>query len=302
MGGIVWGAAKEGNFGSLSMTKNQRVVWQWLADNCSASGVVKVSAWELSLSVGWSRQYTRKILNSLVDDGHLSVVQRGIGHGATKFRVLLPSQTFVRLVTTKPKEPASPQVPSDNQKRVTPFRLFRTSNNQGQYAHTDMRAHMQNVFDNVAINVYKPTKTGNSPFKRFRKRCDRVEKWTGPDFVCYFSYVYKVRFGEMPKLEWPKDLGAARLLLRRLGDPLTLKGYIQIAMSLAKRPPDGLHTFSYGRTYQDIKEMEVPEEILDEYDDDYVFPWLYEKLKQRGAQASDEYNARLTRRAFGIYD
>lgn len=283
------------------MTKNQRIVLRWLADSCSASGVVKVSAWELSLSFGWSRQYTRMILKQLVDCGKLSVLRQGTGHGATKFRVLLASHATDRLVTTKDVEDVNPQVPSDNTKRVTPFRLFRTSNKEGLYAHTDMRAHMQNVFDNLAVNVYKSTRTGNSPFKRFRTRCDKVEKWTGPDFVCYFSYVYKVRFGEMPKLEWAKDIGAARLLRKRLGDdPLALKGYIQIAMSLSKRPPDGLHTFSYGRTYQDIKDMEVPDEILDEYDDDYVFPWLFEKVKSNSRNVQVEYDRQMLKTYLGI--
>lgn len=278
----------------------------WLTDNCSASGVVRVSALELSLSFGWSRQYTRKILNRLVDDGYLSVLRQGIGRGATKFRVLYPSPVGRFVATTKDKERSRPQVHSDNQKRVAPFRLFvepKGKHKEGQYAHTDMRAHMQNIFDNVAINVYKPVKVGNSPFKRFRLHCDRVEKWTGPDFVCYFSYVYKVRWGEMPKLEWGKDIGAARVLRKRLGDdPLALKGYIQIAMSMSKRPPDGLHTFSFGRMYQDIKEMEVPEEILDEYDDVCVFPWLWEKARKESVAASVEYNAMLTKRAFGIHD
>jgi hypothetical protein len=283
------------------MTRNQQSVLRWLRSYCNASGFIKVSNSEIAEVFGWSQQYTQKILSSLVSAGYLEELQKGAGHRPTRYRVSASHNLFT---SSHNQLPDRQQVQDKPKKSVAPFRLFTIPvRKPRESAQPNTRSYIQHIFDNVAVDVYKPVRTGNSPFKRFKSRWDRVEEWTGADFVCYFSLVYKVRFGEMPKLEWAKDIGAARVLRKRLGgDPIALKGYIQIAFYRCKRPPDGLHTFSYGRTYQDIKDMEVPEEVLDEYDDEYVFPWLKEQLLQRSRLAAQEYTRNLVRRGLGIYN
>ena len=281
------------------MTNNQRVVLCWLRENCSAVGIIRVSNSEIAEIFGWSQQYTQKILSNLVKAGYLEERQKGMGHRATKYRVSSHNQS----ASSHNQGADAQHVQKSRQKRVAPFRYINTPRKHKDSAQTI--AHIRNVFDRVAVDVYKPVKTTSSPFKRFQERWDKVEKWRGPDFVCYFSHVYRVRFGDTPTLEWPKNLGAARLLLKRVGDPIALKAFIQVAFYKCKRPPDGLYSFSYGRTYQDVKDIlasDVPEEVLDEYDDEYVYPWLRQELRRRSHEAQLEYDRMLVQRGLGIYN
>ncbi len=282
------------------MTRNQRLVLRWFEEHCSASDIIRVSADEIALIFNWSHQYTKKILRSLVDDGDLEILQRGTGRRATKYRVIGSSGN--QNGSSGNQRETAQHVPSGNQKRVGPFRYISTPRNS-KYADTNVQEHVRNVFEKFAVDIYTPVRVNNSPFKRFKTHWDRVEKWSGPDFVCYFSHVHRVRFGDSPTIDWPKNVGAARTLLRRIGDPLAFKTFIQVAFSLCKRRPDGLYTFSYGRTYQDIKDIlasEVPEEILDEYDDEQVFPWLLEDLKRRSREAALEYQRNLNKVYLGL--
>jgi len=281
------------------MTSNQRVVLRWLRKHCSDSGVIRVSNRELEVIFSWSHQYTQKILSSLVSAGYLEELQKGTGHRATRYLV---SSSGNHSSSSGNHKDVAHHVPSYNPFETKPFRYVKTPrNNNRDIAQTV--AHVQNIFDNVAIRVRKSVEKGSTPFKRFRKHFDRPEEWQSSDFVCYFSFVYKVRYGEYPKLEWPKDLGAARTLLKRIGDPIALKSFIQIAFSQCKRnPPHGLYSFSFGRFYEEIIEREVDEAILDEYDDEWVFPWLSEERKRQGREATREYLNNLTRRSLGIYN
>jgi hypothetical protein len=260
-------------------------------------GTVRVSASEIALIFGWSEQYTKKTLRNLIEDGSLEILQAGAGHRARKYGV--PSFRGNQNGPRGNQGGITNQVQKVVQKRVSPFRYIENPRNtQGDNAHSIAR--IQSIFDK-AIDVYKTAKPSNSPFKRFRRHWDRAEKWTGPDFVCYFSFVFRLRFGETPKLDWKKDVGAARLLRHRFGgDPLALKAFIQIAFYRCKRQPDGLHTFTYGRFYQDIKDMEISEEILDEYDDAYVFPWLKQQRLKESARVQDEYDRNMLRVYLGL--
>lgn len=284
------------------MTRNQLSVLRWLRNYCSVASTIRVSNSEIAEVFGWSQPYAKRILSGLVENGSLQVLQKGTGHRPTKYLVS-PSHNQTRASHNQME--TSQKVQNSVQKRFTPFRYYnnpRNNTREGEYAYTDVRAHVQNVFDNVAVDVYKPVRTGNTPFKRFKQHCDMVEKWKGPDFVCYFSLVFRVRFGEAPRLDWKKDVGAARILRQRLGgDPLALKAFIQIAFAQCKRRPDGLHTFTYGKIYQNAKDSEITDDILDEYDDEYVFPWLKEKYRQERTAASVEYTKNLVLRSLGIY-
>lgn len=284
------------------MTRNQRFALRWLTDSCSASGVVRVSAWELGLNLGWSRQYARQILNALIDGGHLTVLRQGTGHGATKFRVLSLSETKQRLVTTNTLESGRRRVPSDNIKDLFYFSKNKTLGitRETKYGRRYYRERIQNIFDNVAIHVKKPVQVKNTPFKRFQEHCDTPEVWKSTDFVCYFSFVHNVRWGEMPKLEWSKECGAARTLLRRIGDPYAFKAFIQVAFYISKRRPKGLYSFSFGDFYEEVIDREVTDEILDEYDDTYVFPWLYQEYKKTSTQVQDEYDKHLLKTYLGL--
>jgi hypothetical protein len=300
------------------MTHNQRLVLGWLKEHCNSAGVVRVGSPEIGLIFGWSHQYTRKILSSLVSAGHLEELQKGTGRRPTKYRVTSASCNQMDVAATNSQSRSSTpknvahHVPRSNQKpsleasgkKYLPFRYINSNrNNNTQQDNVQTKAHIRNIFENVAVDIYKPVRLRSSPFKRFTTHWDRVKKWNGPDFVCYFSYVYRVRWGESPTIEWRKDVGAARTLLKRIGDPLAFKVFIQVGMSLCRRKPDGLHTFSYGRFYQDVKEVcsgDIPEEILDEYDDECVFPWLRQEMLRRSREAATEYQRHLTKVYLGF--
>lgn len=314
---FVW--QKEGNQGSSSVTRNQRLVLVWFEDHCSARGIVRVSSPEIGLIFGWSHQYTQKILKYHIDSGNLEELQKGVGRRPTKYLVTSVSCNQMDLAATKsPSRSSTPKnvahhVPSGNQngsfgtsktvfpKNSLPFRYIKVKDKEQENA--QRVAHIRNgtVFDGVASNL-KSIRTRSTPFNRFRTQCDKVDKWRAPDFVCYFSYVFRVKFGENPELNWPMELGAARTLLHRLGEPWKLKIFIQSAFLFAKKKPNGLRTFTNDYYFRDIIAQKYTEDELEEYDDICVFPWLYQKARAESIAASREYNARLTRRAFGIYD
>lgn len=275
------------------MTRNQLSVLRWLRSYCDAASIIRVSNSEIAEVFGWSQPYAKRILSKLVASGYLEVLQPGAGHRATRYLVTSASHNPF---TTSHNQV---QVTKDSLQETKPFRYTKTHNNtQGDIAQTI--AHVQNIFDNVAIRVRKPLRSGATPFKKFRQHCDKVEEWKSTDFVCYFSLVYKVRFGETPKLEWSKDVGAAKTLLRRVGDPLALKSFIQIAFSVCKRPPNGLYSFSYGSFYEEVIDREISEAILDEYDDEYVFPWLFIERKKTATLVQDEYDRKMLKVYLGL--
>jgi len=280
------------------MTSNQRLVLAWLKDNCSAIGIIKVSNSELGSVFGWSQPYAKKILSSLVNAGHLEELQKGMGHRATKYRV---SSSHNQNGASHNKGETSQQVHSDAPKRVglvinNKPTLFIIGN-----THTSTHTHIRGVFDNVERPL-KPVKTNASPFKRFRGKWDQVEKWNATDFVCYFSFVHKVRFGDAPVLNWPIDVVCARTLFRRLKTPAQLKAFIQVAFSICKRKPNGLRSFVYDYNYEQVinTDEDYIEKALDEYDDEYVFPWLAQESRRKGAEATREYLRSLTLRGLGI--
>ena len=279
------------------MTSNQRLVLRWLRKHCNDSGVIRVSNRELEVVFSWSHQYTQKMLSSLVSAGYLEELQKGMGRRATRYLVSFSGN---HSASSGNHEDVNQYVPSYNPFGTKPFRYVKTPRNKYR-DNAQTIAHVQNIFDNVAMRVRKPVKKDSTPFKRFRRHCDRVEEWQSSDFVCYFSFVYKVRYGEFPKLEWSKDLGAARTLLKRIGDPIALKSFIQIAFSQCKRnPPHGLYTFSFGKFYEDVIEREVDETILDDYDDEYVFPWLRQEMLHHSRQIAEDYQRKLVRIGLGL--
>jgi hypothetical protein len=128
-----------------------------------------------------------------------------------------------------------------------------------------------------------------------------VDQWNGPDFVCYFSFVFRVRFGETPTINWQAEVGAARLLLNRLGqERWKLKVFIQTAFLFAKKKPNGLRTFTNDYYFRDVVAQRYTEDELEEYDDCYVFPWLYQKVRQEGIAASVDYTRQLVKNYLGI--
>lgn len=300
------------------MTRNQRLVLVWFAEHCSARGIVRVSNTEIGLIFGWSQPYAKKILNSLVDAEELVVLQKGISHRPTKYQVtsIYHNQidTTITNSASRPKPPknVAHHVPSHNQrqsqetqntvfpKNSLPFRYITTKEKEKEYAQRE--AHIRNgtVFDNVPSNL-KTIKTRSTPFKRFKTHCENVDQWRAPDFVCYFSYIFRVRWGENPELNWKMELGAARTLLSRI-PPWKLKVFIQTAALYDKRKPNGLRSYTNDYRFREVAAQRFTADELDEYADDHVFPWLLAKLRQETVAASREYTRKLTMRAFGIYD
>lgn len=278
------------------MNDNQFFVWQWLQDNCTVAGVIRCSNSKIADEFGWSQPYALKILRYLVKVGCLEELQKGTGHRPTKYRVL---SSHNQSLSSHNQGETSQQVYSGNPFKTKPFRYINNPRNIPR-DNAQTKAHIQNIFDNVAIRVRQPVQRDNTPFKRFRRHCDQVEEWKTSDFVCYFSLVHRVRFGKYPSLEWSKDLGAARTLLKRIGDPLALKAFIQIAFAICKKQPNGLYSFSFGSFYEDVINREIDDAILDEYDDELVFPWLKQELSRRGHEAAIEYQRNLNRVYLGF--
>jgi hypothetical protein len=284
------------------MTKNQRLALVWCQEHCSAVGIVRVSNSELALILGWSQQYTQKILSSLVRDGELVERQKGTGHRPTKYQVTSFSHNQNRASHNQGE--TSQQVHSHNQKRVGALSISKsiTLFGLGESAQPNTRIYEENVFGNAARTL-KPVSLGGGPFKRFRGHWDRPGKWTATDFVCYFSYVHKVRFGEAPSLNWPIECRSARTLLRRLGNkPDKLKIFIQVALGMCKRKPNGLRSFAYDYFYNQVIDAadDYIEHFRDEYDDEYVFPWLRLELTRRSTQVQEDYNRNMMRVYLGL--
>jgi len=152
------------------------------------------------------------------------------------------------------------------------------------------------------VRTLKPVKTSGGPFRRFRGHWDRVQKWGATDFVCYYSFVHRVRFGDEPALNWPIECGSARTLLKRVGGPEELKAFIQVAFGISKRKPNGLRSFVYDYVYDQV--INADEDYVvgfqDEYDDEYVFPWVKDKILQKSRIAAQEYQRNLVRIGLGI--
>ena len=279
------------------MTRNQRLVMVWFEDHCNALGIVRVSASEIALIFGWSEQYTKKILRSLIEDGSLERLQIGAGHRAAKYKV---SSRGNQNRSRGNQRESLHHVPSGNPFGVGPFRYSNNPrNNTRDNAYPEAHIRKGALFDGVEHPI-KPVSTRGSPFKRFRTHYDNVEKWTGPDFVCYFSYVFRVRFGETPDLNWPIEVGCARTLLKRLKRPDLFKTFIQVAFLIAKRKPNGLRSFVYDYAYENIVAQDPSDDELDDFEDDYVFPWLAVERKKTSTKVQDDYTRQLLKTYLGI--
>ena len=91
------------------------------------------------------------------------------------------------------------------------------------------------------------------------------------------------------------------MLLNRLGqERWKLKVFIQTAFLFAKKKPNGLRTFTNDYYFRDVVAQRYTEDELEEYDDCYVFPWLYQKVRKEGIAASVDYTRQLVKNYLGI--
>jgi hypothetical protein len=288
-----WGNGKEGSRGNLdSMTKNQRIVMVWLQENCSASSVIRCSNSEVAEVFGWSQPYGKKILSSLVEDGYLEVLQKGTGHRPTKYKVSSfshnPSHNHGPLGRT------NQHVRRDSLQRVGTYSIKKETQKEQGLPVQGMRVHerMQRLFDN-AKRVRKPVSASASPFKRFQAKWDCVSTWNATDFVCYYSFLFQARYKEDPVLDWPKECGAARILLDRLRTKEAFKGFLQIAFYIYRGKPKGLNSFSYTDFYENVIDREITPEMMIDFEDDEVFPWLRVPKREKAHAAALEYQQQL---------
>lgn len=275
------------------MTKNQRLIINWIRDRCSASGVIRCSGSEIALEFGFSQQYAARLLKDLLDDGHLEELSKGGGHRASKYRLDPSLATTKResLATTKKTKKPKSQVQKDSIRKsfLHSSSKGRTEGSIEEPSELRTRVARMHAMLGSAERVRKPVKTSNSPFRRFRQHWDDVDSWGTTDFVCYFSYLYKVKFGEEPHLNWPQECGAARTLLKRLKEKEAFKGFLQISFARCKFKPKGMMSFTYGSFYEEVIDSEVTQEILDDWDDDWVLPWLKEKMVEQAHQRNLEH-------------
>jgi hypothetical protein len=292
------------------MTENQESVLAWLRANCNASGIIRVSNGEIALIFGWSQQYARKILSRLVIKGHLVELQKGIGRRATKYQVTSGSDNRGLVSHNRGQETQRrhQHVPSHTQKPTQKRLVVGTTKKETLFgigikenARSSTPPRKLTVFENVE-HPLQPVKRSGGPFKRFRNKWDRVEKWSATDFICYFSLVHRVRFGTSPVLNWPVDCGSARTLLKRLKTSQQFKLYIQVAFSLCRKPPNGMRTFAYDYFYEQVvnTDEDYIEKAADEFEDEYVFPWLEQESRRRSHEAALEYQRHLNKVYLGL--
>lgn len=284
------------------MTKNQRLVLRWFESNCNNSGVIKVGIVEIGQIFHWSHQYTHKILNQLISKGCLEELQKGTGRRVTKYLVV--SSSCNQGASSCNQKEVPHHVPSHNQNGTSLLssNKTRTLFGQREYARSSTHTRGEYIFENAARPL-KHVKTNSNPFSRFKSRWETPDKWNATDFVCYYSFVHKVRFGDNPVLNWPVECGAARTLLRRLKTPEQFKVFIQVAFGISTRKPNGLRSFVYDYFYTKVVDTreDVIDTFMDEYDDEQVFPWLKQEVVRRSHVAAVEYQKNLVLRGLGLY-
>src|SRR5580765_117096 len=279
------------------MTRNQRLILRWLRERCSASGIIRCSSTEIADEFGLSQSQALRIMWALEDLGYLETVQKGKGRGPTKYRVLS------RSYASNGPSGNSQQVHSYASKRTFVVNKKDTLFGVGAKENAQPSTHIrkQDVFGGVEHPI-KPVKLRSTPFKRFQQHWNKVGVWGAQDFVCYFSYVHKVRFGEAAALNWAIDVGCARTLAKRLHSPVEFKAFIQVAFAICKRKPNGLRSFVYDYFYEQVvgADEDYIDHAMDEYDDEYVFPWLFAERKKQGVKAHDDYTRQLLKTYLGI--
>jgi hypothetical protein len=294
------------------MTKNQKILLHWLQENCNAVGIIRGSNSEIAEELGWSQQYTQRLLGSLVDDGNLEILQKGTGHRPSKYKIKSPRARVKGLRSShnsleaqktfqtsshnkKTSEKTNQQVPSHNLKRVGTYSIsFRPPEEVVEDLPVlGMRVHerMQRLFDK-AKRVSKPVSANGSPFKRFQAKWDYVNAWNATDFVCYYSFLFQARYKEDPVLDWPKECGAARILLDRMRSKEAFKGFLQVAFYIYRGKPKGLNSFSFTSFYESVIDREVTPEMMADFEDDEVFPWLRAPKRAKAHTAYLEYQQR----------
>jgi hypothetical protein len=133
---------------------------------------------------------------------------------------------------------------------------------------------LRGIFDGVPkMRTVSPPRKKN-PRIRFRERSHDVSLWGATDFVVYYSLLYRRRYGEEPALDWARECGAARNLLARLHTPDRVKVFLQVSFAVAKFKPKGVSSFTFSGHFDSVLEKDVTPALIDDYEDEEVFPWL----------------------------
>jgi hypothetical protein len=269
---------------------NRLVLLNWLSGRMSASKVVRCSAAKIGDEFGWSKQYTFRMLGRLEDDGFIATIDLGTGKRSNKWKILRPEHSQGAASRTKKQKGATTDEKEVN-KHVPVGNLFTISKNKNPENSSKRKSPVYNVraaFTSTS-HTRKRVTTDANPFIRFKQVWDDADVWSAPDLVCYFSYLYSFRFGEKPDLNWPREVGSAKTILKRCKKGHVAKVFLQVAFVIAKFKPKSLASFTYTDFFDSVIEQDVTPALIDDYEDDSIFPWLREERKRVADQASTEY-------------
>src|SRR5215470_15212797 len=164
------------------MTPNQRLVYRWLRNNSSASGIIKVASSEIAVEFEFSYSNTKKILKGLVDKGYLELISPGVGRRPAKYR--LPSRSDNQFPSRSGSSRSTPGTNQQTRRGSHLKTVFTSSKNNREAiskgkgsnnAHSNTHIYdsepmyeraqrLQRLFQTETARTRKPVKTTNSPF------------------------------------------------------------------------------------------------------------------------------------------
>lgn len=265
----------------LKFSDQRRLVLKWLWQRKSATLLVRCSITDIAEELELSRTKTARILETLADIGAIEVLDVGQGQRPNKYRVL--RQTVVLQVHSVPKETAVKSTstfvakPSRVKKAAaispTPLGVGQTADSKRERIFG--KAHVRiGEDDHLPPTPQSRRSSREGPMKTFRKKWDQVKRWGPTDIVCYYRLLYLARFGVTPEIDWPVCCGTASKLLKRLGTTHAVKHYLQVAFAIARFKPQGLNSLYHTTLYEQVRERWDDEDLIDDYEDEWVFPWL----------------------------
>lgn len=285
----------------LKFSEQRRLVLKWLWRRKSATSIVRCSITEIAEELDLSRSNTARILDTLAEVGAVEVLDVGQGQRPNKYRVLKqtihPSSLYVHSVGER--RPKNAVERKDGPTKPSPIPL-------GIGLIGDKKSKRERIFggehtrvDESLPPVPKSRRSSREgPMKTFRKKWDQVKRWGPTDIVCYYRLLYLARFGVTPEVDWPVCCGAATALLKRLGTPRAVKHYLQVAFAIARFKPQGLNSLYHSTLYEKVRERWDDDDLIDDYEDEWVFPWL----KQHRIEQSHERNLQYYQQLGKMFD
>jgi hypothetical protein len=287
----------------IKMTPNQHRVFEWLQSRTNFRREVLCSARTLALAFNFSDQYAMKILEQLDELGALSLIRRGTGQRANKYRVLNP-----QVMVLKAKKVRIPTLPQEDLARrttsATDERSLRSKDSSSsilsQLKNERSKSYVSNFTrsgsNSPPVRVetrltslsrlprigMAPRPAMRSPFNRFEKKKHTPDLWNAQDIVCYYALLFRHVYGSLPMISWKRDTAAAKNLINAMDASLAppahqVKLYLQMAFGLVKRDwhIGSLMWFTHENVMNMVLETQdmrpgFVDQAMNEYDDKYI--------------------------------